>query len=232
MIIRSDLHSHTIYSDGSVTLEELVRNAIRHNFKLITKADHNTTRGNKKLKKLAESKGLIFLPGVEISAKGGHLLAYNIDFWDPNWGGKPIQEEIEFVLEKGGVPVVAHPYWRGGLGKGIFKLKGLVGYEILNHSSPFGSIKLLKGAKKEPELYNSLGKYAGSDSHSGVAYGHYYTQIKVDDLSKEEIVESMLKMRVSCYGPIMPLLLVVRDAHKNLVYHEKLKFIKKKSRKR
>lgn len=201
MKIKTDFHCHTFYSDGSFSLETLVEKAKTSNFSIVTKADHNTTKGNASLKKLAEQNNLIFIPGVEISTKQGHLVGINIDNWDRKLGGKSMQEQIDIVLDLGGIPVIAHPYWRGGLGQKIFKLKNALGYELMNHASPFGSSRLIREMQQDPKLFNKFGQYSGSDSHSGVAYGSFFTEIEVDEVSKESILESLHKMRVSPHWP-------------------------------
>ena len=199
-IVKVDFHVHTIYSDGSITLEYLINKAKLYNFQVVSKADHNTTRGNERLKILAEKNNLIFIPSVEISTKQGHLVGINIDNWNKGLGGKNMQEQIDLVLELGGIPVIAHPYWRGGLGSKIFNLKNALGYELFNHSSPIGTLKLLKEQVKHPEKYKKFPQYAGSDAHGGAAFGKYYNEIYVNDLTKSEILESLFKRRIHCKG--------------------------------
>jgi len=191
---------HTIYSDGSITLEYLVNKARLLGFNVLSKADHNTSRGNKRLKELADKYGLIFIPSVEISTKQGHLVAINISNWDRKLGGRDMQEQIDLVLDMGGIPIIAHPYWRGGLGSRIFNLRNALGYELFNHASPFGTVRLLKEQNKNPEIYKKFPQYAGSDAHGGAAYGQYFNEIYIEDFSKSEIIEALYKGRVHCHG--------------------------------
>lgn len=199
--IKTDFHVHTAYSDGMIPLQMLVKKALQAGFKVITKTDHNTSKGNGRLRRLAEKKGLIFIPSVEISTKEGHLVAINIDNWDRKNGGKPMQEQIDIVLDMGGIPVIAHPYWRGGLGAEIFDLKRALGYELFNHSSPFGTRRLLKERLENPKKYSKFPAYSGSDAHGGAAYGHYYNEIEVDDGTKEDVLEALFDGRITPRGP-------------------------------
>lgn len=201
MKIKTDFHCHTFYSDGIFSLENLIHKAKINNFAIVTKADHNTTKGNAALRKLAEKNNLIFIPCVEISTKQGHLVGINIDNWDRKLGGKSMQEQIDLVLDLGGIPVIAHPYWRGGLGQKIFKLKNARGYELMNHASPFGSARLIKEMRQDPKLFKKFGQYSGSDSHSGIAYGSFFTEIDVDDITTDSILESLHKMKVTPNWP-------------------------------
>ena len=226
--IRFDSHCHTLYSDGCVDLKELINLAKYHKFPLITKTDHNTTKGNQALKRLAEQNGLLFIPGVEISTKEGHLLAFGIMNWKRSDGGKGMQDQIDKVLDLGGAPIIAHPYWQGGLGEGIFKLKRFLGFEMLNHASPFGSLKLLKKAAKNPEMYNRFAKYAGSDSHAGKAYGYYFTEIDAKEKTADSILEGIFKQKTRFYGPTLDLGLWWEDGKKNQLYQLKRQILKQK----
>lgn len=217
--IKVDLHNHTVYSDGMVSIEQLISNTKKLNFKVVTKSDHDTSNGNKKLKRLAINNNLIFIPCIEISTKNGHLLAINIDNWKRKDGEVTLQEQVEEILDLGGIPIIAHPYWRGSLGKNIFSIKGALGYEIMNHTTPFGTYKLIRESLKEPGLFSTFGKYSCSDSHGGTAYGHFYTEIDAADLSKDSLIEGMFKQNISAYCPELHacLILFLKDGMLNQV---------------
>lgn len=74
-----DLHSHTRFSDGTLTPAELVARAAAAGVRVLAVTDHDTLEG------LAEAEaalppGLQLLPGMEVSARHGaqsvHVLAY------------------------------------------------------------------------------------------------------------------------------------------------------------
>ena len=87
MDLKYDLHSHTIYSDGSLTPEALVALAKEHKVDVLALTDHDTTAGIALAAKAAMDVGIGFMPGVEISAlwKGSagyqpiHILGLGID---------------------------------------------------------------------------------------------------------------------------------------------------------
>ena len=74
-----DLHTHTIYSDGELTPDELINLALLKNIKTLAITDHDTIEGLKAI----TNKNLKVIPGIELStdiAKGKfHLLGYNLD---------------------------------------------------------------------------------------------------------------------------------------------------------
>lgn len=149
--------------------------------------------------------------------------AINIENFSKKQFKGSIQEQIDIVLDLGGIPIIAHPYWRGGLGSKIFELKRVLGYEMINQSSPFGSARLIKESMKNQEnkeLYSKFGKYSGSDSHGCMAYGHFYNYVKADSKNKEDILEALFKMRVKPHwsGLFDTLRLFFLDGAPNQIY--------------
>jgi predicted metal-dependent phosphoesterase TrpH len=78
-----DLHTHSIYSDGSSTPGELIQAAKQEGARAISLTDHDTIDGLKVARSAAEETGMEFIDGVEISAEFAsgtmHILGYFID---------------------------------------------------------------------------------------------------------------------------------------------------------
>lgn len=78
-----DLHIHSYHSDGTLSPEEIMNEAIEKNIKIISITDHNTIRGAKEMCEIIKDKNIEFIPGVEIDViENGinyHVLAYGID---------------------------------------------------------------------------------------------------------------------------------------------------------
>ena len=62
-----DLHTHSVFSDGTWTPEELVREACRIGLGAIALTDHNTVDGLSRFLAAAEGTGVEAIPGVEFS---------------------------------------------------------------------------------------------------------------------------------------------------------------------
>lgn len=79
----SDLHLHSLRSDGTEPPETLVRAAHRYGLRTIALTDHDTTAGWAEAAEATTSLGMTLLPGMELSAKHSwrsvHLLAYLFD---------------------------------------------------------------------------------------------------------------------------------------------------------
>jgi len=79
----SDLHLHSIHSDGTESAAQVMAAAHRHGLRTATLTDHDTTSGWADAAEAAASLGMTFIPGMELSAKyewrSVHVLAYLID---------------------------------------------------------------------------------------------------------------------------------------------------------
>ena len=128
-----DLHVHTpksiCYSDQSVTLEQIVDAALAIGLEAIAVTDHNTVEAVNDIRREAGKKELFVFPGIELSTKGGHVIAlFELDtpverlqdFLDyvgidrKRWGdattmtNSGIEEVFQKIEERGGVAITAH----------------------------------------------------------------------------------------------------------------------------
>jgi hypothetical protein len=81
-MMRADLHIHTYFSDGQQSPEDVVEGACASSLQLFAVTDHDNMNGCDEVAKLAKSKGIIAVDGIEISAYEGvkvHVLGYNLD---------------------------------------------------------------------------------------------------------------------------------------------------------
>jgi predicted metal-dependent phosphoesterase TrpH len=204
----TDPHCHTVYSDGCVQLRTLVKLAKKRGFRVVTKADHNTTKGNTHLARIAKEEGLLAMPGIEISTKQGHMVGFNIMEWSS--GGGQAQDVIEKIHQLNGAAIMAHPWWKIGDREHTFTYKDLDGFEGVNHSSPFGSWHFIRDLYPKT-VFDKINPHripvwAGSDSHAGVVYGHYRMIFLTTDISVDGIMECILKGNVIAYAPPHPVI--------------------------
>ncbi|MBN1326329.1 MAG: PHP domain-containing protein [Candidatus Cloacimonetes bacterium] len=80
---KTDLHVHTNYSDGLLSVKELLSLAQERDIGTLAITDHDTIDGFLEASGIASQYGIKLIPGVEISSlyKGRdiHILAYNYD---------------------------------------------------------------------------------------------------------------------------------------------------------
>lgn len=95
-----DLHTHTKYSDGNLSPDELIKLAIKKRISTLAITDHDTIEGIKQVNKndfLIVESGIKIINGIELSAKVSkgrmHILGYGIDL--ENKGLNKKMEELQ-----------------------------------------------------------------------------------------------------------------------------------------
>lgn len=74
-----DLHLHTIYSDGTCTPTQIVKDCGLNRIEVIALADHDSTSGFEEGLIEAKKIGIKLITGVEISTPKYHILGYDFD---------------------------------------------------------------------------------------------------------------------------------------------------------
>lgn len=78
-----DLHMHSTFSDGTLPVRDLIDYCLEQGLAAIAVTDHDNIDSFEDGKEYAESRGIEFIPGVEISSSVGgsdiHILGYMFD---------------------------------------------------------------------------------------------------------------------------------------------------------
>ena len=112
---RGNLHSHTIHSDGSWDIPDLLAWAKSEQFDFITLSDHNTVSGLSQFLS-NNSAQLLTMGGIELTTFYGHALALGIHHWldwriADQYTIRDIQQAVE---DQHGQFIIAHPKAPGG----------------------------------------------------------------------------------------------------------------------
>ncbi len=105
--LAGDLHTHTVHSDGGMTVPELARFAVGRGLDFLAVTDHNTISHHRELPAASAAHGIALLPGQEVTTEAGHANALGgigwIDFREPPdaW--------LEATEQAGGLLSVNHP---------------------------------------------------------------------------------------------------------------------------
>jgi PHP domain len=105
--LAGDLHTHTVHSDGVMTVPELARFAAGEGLDFIAVTDHNTISHHAELPAAGAAHGIILVPGQEVTVQAGHAGALGdigwIDFREPadSW--------LDATERAGGLLSVNHP---------------------------------------------------------------------------------------------------------------------------
>ena len=183
------LHVHTDASDGTGSIEEVIRMATAAGVDILGINDHNTLDARERGFGGWNS-SLFVLAGAELedSEENSHLLVYGIDELPRT---RDTLEQISFVNGKGGIAIAAHPTeapgklprtrsysWKAGSA-----VDGLAGVEVWNYMSlwkkgisPFNAVAKLKSPdryvehpdSKAVEFWERTGgcAIAGPDAHA------------------------------------------------------------------
>jgi predicted metal-dependent phosphoesterase TrpH len=114
-----DLHTHTIYSDGTFSPANSVAVALERGLTALSISDHDSTEGLGEAFRAAEGTGLEIVPGVEFSTLHEHGGVHVLTYW-PNLSDGQFQAELARLRED---------RWRRGE-RMVRKLQDL-GYPVL-----------------------------------------------------------------------------------------------------
>jgi predicted metal-dependent phosphoesterase TrpH len=193
--MRLDLHNHTRYSpDSRVAPADLVRVARKAGLDGVAITDHNAVGGIREAEEAAGTE-FIVIPGLEISTKSGHVLAYGIREVVPR--DLSVAETVRRIEAIGGVAVAAHPYrfW-SGLGEAALSEASFVAYETRN-------ARTLRGGNERARalaLARKVGQTGGSDSHFLDEVGQAITTLDSGIVRPEDVVELLEARKTSAEG--------------------------------
>jgi 3',5'-nucleoside bisphosphate phosphatase len=79
----ADMHTHTFYSDGTMSPTEILQAALNKGVALLAITDHNILEGTRELKKLCKGLNISYVSGVELDSLDNginvHILGYGIN---------------------------------------------------------------------------------------------------------------------------------------------------------
>jgi predicted metal-dependent phosphoesterase TrpH len=200
--VRLDLHVHSTNSpDSRLPLDAIIGRLSYLGLKGFALTDHNTVRGHAALAELqSKFPGYLLLPGVEVSALEGHLLAYGVREAPP--ARRAIVETVEWVGAHGGVAVPAHPFRRShGVGRAVVESVPVPAIEGRNgHNSEIANLRAEDVAARR-----NLGTTGGSDAHSLADLGRAYTEFDPAVASVDDLLECLRKRTTRADGRSMTL---------------------------
>jgi len=113
-----DHHSHTIFSDGALTIKQNVEWHIAMGYNALTITDHNNMRHLEKINKIKDEynkKGILITSGIEWTTIRLHLNFLGVSKWDTRVPYRPKDEKIIEAIKKvhnqGGIVVCNHIPW-------------------------------------------------------------------------------------------------------------------------
>ena len=197
MRLRIDLHVHTRDSlDSHISLDDADRRCLEEDLDgfAVTNHDFFSDIPSSWLKKT----DLVILRGMEVSARGAHILALDIN--EEVEMGLGIPETVEKIHEQGGLAIIAHPYsvLRTWVNRREIEAAGFDLVEVANaYQFPYGWM-LERNIRLAEEL--GLPQTGGSDAHIPRTVGRAYTVLEVDERSEEGVLEALRKGKTRAEG--------------------------------
>jgi predicted metal-dependent phosphoesterase TrpH len=197
-----DLHIHTTQSrDSYVTFDDAVRRCWEEGLDGFAVTDHDKLT---RLPDTFEASGLVVLEGEEVTARGAHILAFDIE--EEITPDLSIQETVERIHEQGGFAVIAHPYsiFRTWVSFREIQGAGFDAVEVANaYQFPYGMM-----LEKNGDLAERLGlpKTGGSDAHIPRTVGRAYTILEAPTRDVKGVMSAIKDGRTSFGGKGISLL--------------------------
>ncbi len=202
--IRGNLHTHTTNSDGTCEMQEVINTYANLGYQFLSISDHDIFTGHETYEKI-DNKGLVLLPGNEISKDGPHLVHVNGDRRiEPHADRQLVFDEAKSTQ---GFVVVAHPNLDYNFNFCPLELlqqwTDYVGLEIFNATvgrctgSPYATNKWDMLLSEGRHLWG----YAHDDAHfmpGNVDVGVGWNVVYVDSSSPENILGSLQNGRFYC----------------------------------
>jgi hypothetical protein len=189
--LRGNLHTHTTESDGRRPPQEVVDDYAARGYDFLMISDHD--------KLVAPStvnpRGMVLIPGNEVSAKGPHLLHINAKTHVPPLEDR--QKVLDLIAEEKSISVINHPNWQDHYDhcpqSNLENWKGYAGIEIFN-----GVIRRLSGSEYATDRWDRLlgsGRkvwgFANDDSHNEEDVELGWNVVRAKDRSIGSIVSAL-----------------------------------------
>ncbi|NHJ06061.1 MAG: PHP domain-containing protein [Candidatus Heimdallarchaeota archaeon] len=184
-----DMHVHSNHSfDSKINLEDLLKKLKEINLDGIIITDHDSIEATAKAKEIAKKLEVKVFAGVEITTKLGHVLAYGIE--EKPIYRKSVEETIEWVRERNGITICAHPFRRASLslGENVYNYN----FDALEINANC-NIAQNRATELAADLMN-IPLVGGSDAHFlhnvGTISTYFY-----DEINNEDELVSAIKKR-------------------------------------
>ena len=140
-LLKGDLHTHTVASDGVLTVEELAQHALRQGLDFLAISDHNQIITRDELPKIP---GITLIPGIEWTHYQGHASFLGVDqpYDEPFFTNTDEEMQVRFksARDRGAFISIDHPFEPG------------CEFRFNLQSIPFDCLEVWNGPMRESNL--------------------------------------------------------------------------------
>lgn len=187
MLIDMHIHEKTYSKDSFIGLDEIIDRAIEVGLDGVCITDHDSLGLLGTARHVSRERRFPVFVGAEILTCDGDVLVFGVDRLPE--GMMPAQELIEWIGQRGGVTIGAHPYRQNGRGMAdrLFSLDRLAGIEALNGSTPAA----LNQKAHHAARCIRIPAFGSSDAHRLERVGKYATWFPRRISDTEELVSAI-----------------------------------------
>lgn len=171
-LLMGDIHTHTVGSDGVLTLEELASLAKKHGLDFLAITDHNQMVSPAVLARIT---GITLIPGVEWTHYRGHanFLGLAKPYDEPFFTNTDVDMQARFksARDRGALIVINHPQDES------------CGFQFDLTKLPFDAIEIWNGPMRESNL-RAVGLW-----HQMLAAGQKVTAVGGSDFHRENLFQ-------------------------------------------
>ena len=213
-----DFHIHSRYSrDSETPLKEILQAAKRKDLSGIAICDHDEVKGGLKalgiVKENPEKYGdFLVIPGTEVSTSKGHVLVLGITEKIPAY--MTPEETTDWARDLNALSIIAHPYRKAAHGIGYLEGTGADAAETFNSKC------ITNGANKKAEkeaIRLGMPQTGGSDAHIADLVGRGYTMMEIEENTKENVFDAILRRKTIPKGEKTPGPIVLRQVKNNII---------------
>ncbi len=228
---KGNIHTHSTFSDGTRSLEQLVELYKDGGYDFLSVTDHSLVIDIRGI----NEPDFLLIPGEEIcigrsqADTNYHIVALGVDktlpFDDFDKELDP-QEVIDYINNIGGISVLAHPYWSGLNHYDMMKIDRYHGVEIYNTSCEYerdtglssAHIDGLIAAGRRPQLYATDDHHGSNRKGVPLDACGAWINVKAKALTEKDIMNSIRKGLF--YSSNGPELLNIRVDEKGVIHVE------------
>lgn len=216
--LRCALHAHTTRSDGTLAPEHLAAHYARAGYDVLCITDHwvRTT--------VEDAEGILVIPGTELNAtiagtgSDAHVLALGLhaEPVEPGRDFPNLQDTVDWIVEQGALPFLAHPYWSGLRLEEFTGTRGLLGLEVWNTGCELEIGRGVSGVHWDEALEagEPLTALATDDTHlPGYDSGVAWAWVRAAERSEAAVLDALRRGSFySSTGPRLDSVVVTGEA--------------------
>jgi len=190
-VLSCELHTHSARSyDGRDPVDMLVEQADAVGLDALAVTDHDEIDASLEAVDLAADRGMVGIPGMEVTSRAGHILALGVE--EAIEEGLPYERTLNRIRDAGGIAVIPHPFQESR--HGVMAKITLDQLAMADAIEVYNSRLLTGRANRQARHFaqeRGLPMTAGSDAHISEMVGQARTLIDAEERSTGAILEAI-----------------------------------------